>query len=117
MSRRVMFLKRFLEIGFKQSKPETWSGAGWGREYTYYPNYLGDNHYTLVTFTHGSETSIRKNTEYRFYIHRNLDGNYVKSPFQLSHDRDWNRKYLDNKFNQIFNLELRDSKLKELLND
>jgi hypothetical protein len=112
-----MFLKRFLEIGFKQSKPETWSGAGWSREYTYYPNYLGDNHYTLVTFTHGSESDIRENTEYRLYIHRNLDGNYVKSPFQLSHDRDWNRKYLDNKFNQIFNLELRDSKLKELLND
>jgi hypothetical protein len=29
-----MFLNKFLEIGFKQSKPETWSGAGWGMEFT-----------------------------------------------------------------------------------
>ncbi len=112
-----MFLNRFLEIGFEQSKPETWSGAGWGIEYAYYPNYLGENHYTLVTFTHGSESGIRENTEYRLYIHRNLDGKYVDSPFQLSYDRDCNKKYLDNQFNQIFNLELRDNKLKELLND
>jgi hypothetical protein len=68
MSRRVIFLKRFLEIGFKQSKPETWSGAGWGREYTYYPNYLGDNHYTLVTFTHGSESGIRESTDCIFIV-------------------------------------------------
>ena len=91
--------------------------CGLSREYTYYPNYLGDNHYTLVTFTHGSESGIRENTEYRLYIHRNLDGKYVDSRFQLSYDRDWNKNYLDNKFKEIFKFELRDSKLKELLND
>jgi hypothetical protein len=99
-----MFLNKFLEIGFNQSKPETWSGAGgWGREYTYHPNYLGDNHYTLVTFTHGEEAGIRENTEYRLYVHRDIDGMYVASKFQLSYDRDWNKNYLDNQFNQIFN--------------
>lgn len=112
-----MFLNRFLEIGFEQSKPETWFGAGWGREYAYYPDYLGENHYTLVTFTHGKEDGIKNTTEYRLYIHRNLDGKFVDSPFQLSYDRDWSKNYLDNKFNEIFKFELRDSKLKELLND
>jgi hypothetical protein len=119
-----MFLNRFLEIGFKQSKPETWSGAGWCIEYTYYPNYLGDNHYTLVTFTRilprelfREEGGIRENTEYRLYIHVNKDGKYVDSKFQLSYDKYWNKKYLDKQFNVIFKLELRDGKLKELLND
>lgn len=92
-----MFLNKFLEIGFEQSKPEVWSGAGWFREYTYYPNYLGDNHYTLVTFTHGEEDG-----------HGNKVGKYVDSKFQLSYDKDWN---------DIFKLELRNEKLKELLND
>ena len=112
-----MFLNKFLEIGFKQSKPEVWSGDGWGREYTYYPNYLDDNHYTLVTFTHGEEDGIRENTEYRLYIHANKDGKYVDSKFQLSYDRDWNKKHLDKQFNDIFKLELRNNRLKELLND
>jgi hypothetical protein len=110
-----MFLNKFLQIGFKQSKPETWSGAGWGMEFTYYPDYLGDNHYTLVTFTHGKDAGIRENTEYRLYIHRNLDGKFIDSPFQLSYTTDWNKNYLDNKFNEIFKFELRDSKIIDIL--
>jgi hypothetical protein len=112
-----MFINRFLDIGFKQSKPETWTGTGWGMDFTYYPDYLDENHYTLVTFTHGSESGIRENTKYRLYIHRNSDGKYVDIKFDISYTTDWNKNYLDTKFNELFKFELRDSKLKELLNE
>jgi hypothetical protein len=112
-----MFINRFLDIGFKQSSPETWSGSGWSMEFKYYPDYLVDNHYTLVTFTYGEESGIKENTKYRLYIHTNLDRKYVGFEFDISYDTDWNKNHLDNKLNELFKFELRDSKLKELLNE
>ena len=109
------FLDRFLEIGFKQSKPELWTGAGWGREYIYSPNYFTDRHYTLVTFTYGEEAGIRDNTEYRLYLHADFDGRFIDAKFQSSYDR--SKKYLDDKFDEIFKLELRNIKLNRLLNE
>jgi len=104
-----MFIDRFLEIGFKQSEPEIWVGAGWGISYKYYPEYFTDRHYTLVTFS--LESGITEKTEYRLYIHSNEDGKCINSIFQLSYDSVWNKNYLDNLFNQTFKSESRDLKL------
>lgn len=106
-------LNRFIEIGFKQSKPEIWVGAGWCIEYTYYPDYLVDNHFTLVTFSR--ESGITEKTEYRLYIHNNDNGKYISSIFQLSYDLEWNKNYLDSLFNETFKMELRDLKLNSII--
>lgn len=111
------FLDRFLEMGFKQAEPEHWTGSGWAMSYKYYPIYLIDKHYTLITFTYGEEAGIRDNTEYRLYTHYNDKSGYVDCKFDLSYHKDWNKNYLDNKFKEIFKIELRNRKLNEILND
>jgi len=103
------FLDRFLEIGFTKYKDGTTS-IGKSSEYKYYPDYLGDNHYTLVTFTH--YTSL--DTDYRLYIH-SANGGFVDSIFQLSGGKDWNDNYLNKKFDEIFVREVRDVKLNNII--
>jgi hypothetical protein len=110
-------IEEFLKIGFKFSKSEN-TGAGFVKEYSYYPEYLKDNHYTLVTFRNHSPAktldgdSVDQGTDYRLYVHRNSDGSFVSSPFQLS-DKGI---YLEQNFKNIFKNELINLNRKKQLN-
>jgi hypothetical protein len=99
----------FLEVGFKLVKQED-TEFGYIREYKYYPDYMGDNHYTLVLFTY----KIGGDTDWRLYIHRNKDGSYVESPFQLSDFTDRNKVFIKDYFNKIFFAEIRNQKLEKI---
>ena len=98
----------FLEIGFELVGQED-TEVGYVR-YKYYPSYMGDNHYTLVRFTY------RKggDNDWRLYIHKNSDGSYVDSLFQLSDYSDFNKVLIKKYFDRIFYIEIRDKKLEEL---
>jgi hypothetical protein len=130
------FLNRFTEIGFFQSKPETWTGAGWSREYKYYPEYFDDKHYTLVIYTHGTNTQISPSSEYRLYLHSTKDLKYIKSEFQgryfessydslhfitcrkkvfYYHFYQLSKMKMEDEFNRLFKLEIREKNLKIIL--
>jgi len=99
----------FLEVGFKLVKQED-TEVGYVREYKYYPDYMEDKHYTLVLFTYkkGSDN------DWRLYIHRNEDGSYVESPFQLSDYTDRNKAIIKEHFNNRFFAEIRNQKLEKI---
>ena len=99
----------FLEIGFELVGQED-TEVGYVRDYKYYPSYMGDNHYTLVRFTY------RKggDNDWRLYIHKNSDGSYVDSLFQITDYLEWNKVLIKKYFDRIFFIEIRDKKLEEL---
>lgn len=96
----------FLEIGFKLVRQED-TEVGYVREYKYYPDYMEDKHYTLVRFTYRKGND----NDWRLYIHRNEDGSYVDSPFQLSDYTDKNKVIIKEHFDKIFLTEIRNQKL------
>lgn len=104
-----MFLERFLSIGFKFHSYDE-PGAGKAYEYKYYPDYMGDTHYTLIVFKNNNSYG----KDWRLYIHNNSDGSYVESPMQISDYTDSNRNYINNKIDEIFQSEMRDLLLEEL---
>ena len=101
-------IENFLNIGFKLSKSDR-TKYGLLKEYSYYPEYLVDNHYTLLTYRSHlpSRTldgvTVDQGTDYRLYVCRNIDGKFIDSPFQLS-DRD---DLLEKKFKEVFKGELK----------
>lgn len=101
----------FLEIGFKLVRQKV-TEAGYVREYKYYPVYMEDKHYTLIRFTYryreGSDNDLR------LYIHRNEDGGYLESPFQLSDYSDFNKVLIKEHFDRIFLTEIRNQKLEKI---
>jgi hypothetical protein len=99
----------FLEIGFKLVKQED-TEVGYVREYKYYPDYMEDKHYTLVRFTYRKGND----NDWRLYIHRNEDGGYVDSPFQLSDYTDRNKVFIKEHFDKIFFAEIRNQKLEKI---
>ena len=105
----MKILERFLSIGFRFHSYDE-PGAGKAYEYKYYPDYMGDKHYTLIVFKH----YYSSNNDWRLYIHNNSDVSYVESPMQISDYTDSNRNYINNKIDEIFQSEMRDNKLKEL---
>jgi hypothetical protein len=130
------FLNRFTEIGFFQSKPETWTGVGWSREYKYYPEYFDDKHYTLVIYIHDplyrgpdaayswrTNTQISPSSEYRLYLHSTKDLKYIKSEFQVSYFESsydslhfiTSKMKMEDEFNRLFKLEIREKNLKIIL--
>lgn len=104
----------FINIGFEYTRTYM-PGAGWVREFKYYPSYMGDNHYTLILFTYGKIDEIKDDTEYRLYIHRNINGEYVNSPFQEGYYSDFIKDDLKDKFEKLFYVELRDQRIDEVL--
>lgn len=78
-------IDNFLNIGFKFKESKETS-MGVINEYNYYPDYLGENHYTLITFRSHflsmkmDGTMIEQDTDYRLYIH-NSNSEFVDSPF------------------------------------
>ena len=99
----------FLEIGFKLVRQED-TEVGYVREYKYYPDYMEDKHYTLVRFTYRKGND----NDWRLYIHRNEDGSYVDSPFQLSDYTNRNKIIIKEHFDKIFLTEIRNQKLKKI---
>lgn len=99
----------FLEIGFKLVRQED-TEVGYVREYKYYPDYMEDKHYTLVRFTYRKGND----NDWRLYIHRNEDGSYVDSPFQLSDYTDKNKVIIKEHFDKIFLTEIRNQKLEKI---
>lgn len=102
-------LELFIEIGFTLHK-EGNTGIGETQELKYYPDYLYDKHYTLVTFKHNNYNGKPTGTDFRLYIHNNIDGSYFRSPFQTS-----NLESVILNVNKIFKSELRDIKLNNIL--
>ena len=107
------------EIGFKEDKKSE-TTAGYITEYKYYCPLLNDKHYTMVVFRNKSYTidmdrnPLYKSVDYRLYIHRNIDGIYHSSPFQISINSEWNRNYIKSQMERIFIDVARNRKLEEL---
>lgn len=98
------------QIGFvRKDDSETQIAQGWGisNSYEYHPEYM-DNHYTLIIFRLKKYTSV----SYRLYIH-NSEGRFVSSPFQLSFNQNTIR--IKNEINRLFSREIREIKIKNLL--
>jgi hypothetical protein len=106
----MKLLDRFLSVGFKFYRYDE-PGAGKAYEYKYYPDYLGDKHYTLVVFKFNSGSGC----DWRLYVHNNSDYKYVDSIFQIGDWTDSNRDYISSQIDKIFNAELRDLLLENLL--
>ena len=114
-------LELFYDIGFVKIKSHN-PGAGWATEYKYRPDYLESTHYTLVTF----ESDVHKldddtkytSTDFRLYIHNNIDGSFNESVFQMGvskHDT-YCKKKIISILNDRFRMELRDKLLSSLFN-
>jgi hypothetical protein len=101
-------LDLFIEIGFTLNKED--KGIGVIQELKYYPDYLGDNHYTLITFRHNNYINKTTGTEFRLYVHKNIDGSFVSTPFQSS-----SLSFILSKVNDIFTPEFREIKLNKVL--
>lgn len=108
----MSILDRFLSVGFRFHSYDE-PGAGKAYEYKYYPDYLGDKHFTLIVFKFNSGSGC----DWRLYVHYNSDYTYSDSLFQISDYVDWNRNYINNKIDEIFKAELRDLLLENLLNN
>jgi hypothetical protein len=106
----MKLLDRFLSVGFKFHSYDE-PGAGKAYEYKYYPDYMGDRHYTLVVFKFNSGSGC----DWRLYVHNNSDYKYVDSIFQIGDWTDSNRDYISSQIDKIFNAELRDLLLENLL--
>ncbi len=84
-------------------------------EYRYYPSYFTDQHYTLVlvrtvvTYLITQKRADEFNYEFRLYIYSNLDGKCLKSIFQTQYI-----PTIEEIVNDLFQSELRDSKLREI---
>lgn len=80
-------------------------------EYKYYPKYYKDKHYTLVFYA---------GDDYRLYTHRNIDGHFIDSPFQISTHREYGRVRLIEKLSEVFKEEFliinRKNKIDNLIN-
>ena len=103
-------------IGFVlESNSET--DLGVVRKYKYRPDYMGENHYTLIVFDYKKPTMdissnpLYLNKDYRLYIH-NSEGRFVDSPFQIGGT---NFDLLCRKFRQVFVSEMRDFMLEDVL--
>lgn len=109
-------------IGFTFYKSSTHFGRlSISYEYKYYPSYFDGKHYTLLLFCNICSykrdlSSLDKSTvDHRLYIHKNLDGSFYSSPYQIDSSSEDNQKRIIEKINKIFSLELRDKKLNELI--
>jgi len=113
-------LSKFKKIGFKCKKKSS-TTIGKYLEYKYYPNYLKDAHYTLVVFLSWCRMmsvkgeSMKIHTVWRLYEHKNVDGSFVSSLFQISDYNDFGKKYIQEKITETFWRELREIKLKRIL--
>lgn len=110
-----MYIHRFIKIGFKFTT-SNYIRRGWVREYEYFPSNLGNNHYTLVTFTYGEIDRLNNKTEYRLYI-LNEEDEFVDSIFQCCYEN--NVDFLNESFDELFKSELlikhRDDSINKLL--
>lgn len=104
------YLNRFIDIGFNLIKTNK-THLGEGFEYKYYSPYLVDKHFTLVLFKRYSGST----GDFRLYIHHNKDGSYNQSPFQCHYES--NKIYLNNKFDEIFHIELKVIKREKILKE
>lgn len=88
------------------------------RKYKYRPDYMGENHYTLIVFDSKnptmdiSWTPMYFNKDYRLYVH-NSEGFFIDSPFQIGSPGNFD--LLRRKFRQTFVSEMRDFVLEEIL--
>ena len=103
----------FKSLGFVFYKT-TNTSAGSSDEFKYYPDYLDDSHYTLVTFKHKNNITHQYGTEFRLYRHKNVKGSFIESPFQITNSNH-NSKYITEKIDVLFINELRDIKLNKIL--
>lgn len=110
------FLELFKEIGFTFCKDSN-TGIGEVNEYKYYPNYLGDRHYTLIIFKYNSDIDALSGASFRLYKHKNEGGSFSESPFQIDTYSEYNINYLFKKINEVFYSELREIKLNKILNE
>lgn len=110
-----MYIHRFIKIGF-QFTSSNYTGRNWVRKYKYFPSNLGNNYYTLVTFTYGEIDRLNNKTVYRLYIH-NEESKIVYSIFQCCYEN--NADFLNESFDELFKSELlikhRDDSINKLL--
>jgi hypothetical protein len=108
-------LELLIKIGFTLHKEDN-TGIGDLKEFKYYPDYISDNHYTLVTFNYtncfhalSQLATNPSGTEFRLYVHRNIDNSFVSSPFQCRNPYTY--------IKEIFKSELREIKLNMIYNE
>lgn len=106
-------LELFKSLGFTFYKTSNTS-AGYCDEFKYYPDYLYDSHYTLVTFKHKNNITEQYGIEFRLYRHRNDTGSFIESHFQITNYSNTN---IINEINSLFISELRDIKLNKILHE
>ena len=109
-------------IGFEYDDKFS-SIAGIGLHYRYYPEYLGDNHYTLVIFISRNYIKdgytlkvLYRCRDFRLYIH-DKNGKYIDSHFEISDYDDCNINRLNKEINEIFYREIRKMKLERICNE
>ena len=113
----MLCINRLSEVGFVYPSSE-YNKGGWFRVYKYYPDYLGDDSYTLTTVTpNNQEDVITSKTRYNLYIHNHF-GKPLVTIFRMeSMDRDI-KENVDKIFNETFIREIRESNpIKVLYND
>lgn len=103
-------VKRFSDIGFTLSKDYINEGNYPVQEYKYRPSYMKDTHYTLILFN---------KDDFRLYIHKNEDGSFVDTPFQISLYQPNQVRFIDEGLDKEFRKEIlqknRDKKINIIL--
>lgn len=104
-------LDKLTRIGFNiHTERETTVGEM--KELKFYPNYLNGTHYTMVFFKFKAGGSGR--ADFRLYEHRNEDGAFVDSLFQLNSSHE---DTIHNKLEDIFKSEIRNNTISKILID
>lgn len=104
-------LDKLTRIGFNiHNERETIVGEI--KELKFYPSYLRYTHYSMVFFKYKSGGNGRG--DFRLYEHRNEDGAFVESLFQLNSTHD---EMIHNKLGDIFKSEIRNNTISKILID
>lgn len=110
-------MDKITKIGFTLKGTNN-PGAVTSYEYIYQPDYLQDNHYTLVilkshkpTIDFKTREPLYINIDYRLYTH-NKDGKFVNSPFQIGYHNDF---IIKREFKKVFKQEFREMLISDLI--
>lgn len=118
MSTHSHLMETFNNIGFYLVETENMNIGDDPTDYNICETYrynspnLKDSHYTLIVYkyTQGEINIENISIDYRLYIHSNLDGKYIDSPFQTS-----NMNYVNVKIQELFPYEMRNIIISNIL--
>lgn len=97
-------------IGFRHTSFSN-TGSGSVNYYMYFPDYFEGKHYTLVLFKHAHSDYC----EHRLYIHKDTDGSFLGSLYQISASDQSSFDYINEKIKKIFVSEMRVITIQEII--